>query len=414
MILPRYSLGLGDRFGRQGRAQLAAVVAARDLGVDLVPVWNKSHREHVITGTQPAAVRAKADAAVAALGWTGSYFVDADHVTMGTVDPFIAVCDYFTLDVADFVGRPASAAQVEAFVARYGSFATEGKIPGMDRKLGGADVAAIAGRYLLAARQAAAIYRHIASVKGAGNFITEVSMDEADSPQTPVELFFILAALAEERVPLQAIAPRFVGRFNKGIDYAGHLTRFEEHFRACLAVLAFAVRELELPPNLKLSVHSGSDKFSLYAPMARILREHRAGVHLKTAGTTWLEEVRGLALAGGEALRLVQEVYAEAYRRIEELSAPYTAVLDIDRSYLPHPDTVRRWSGEEYAAALHHDEGAAAYNPHFRQLMHVAFRVAAEMGPIYLQALDTHASVIGPLVTENLLERHIKPLFLQA
>ncbi|MDQ7848969.1 MAG: tagaturonate epimerase family protein [Armatimonadota bacterium] len=413
MILPPYSLGLGDRFGRQGRAQLAAVVAARDVGVDLAPVWNKSHREHAITGTQPAAVRAEADAAVAALGWTGPYFVDADHVTLGTVDPFIPACDYFTLDVADFVGRPASAAEIEAFVARYGHFARERKIPGMDQVPGDVDVAAIAGRYLLAARQAGAIYRHIASLRGAGNFITEVSMDETASPQTPVELFFILAALAEEQVPLQAIAPRFVGRFNKGIDYRGDLASFQEHFRACLGVIAFAVQELDLPATLKLSVHSGSDKFSLYGPMARILREHRAGVHLKTAGTTWLEEVAGLALAGGEALRLVQEIYARAYQRIEELSAPYAAVLEIDRSQLPYPDVVERWSGEEYAAALRHDEGAAAYNPHFRQLLHVAFKVAAEMGPVYLQALDAHADLIGPLVTENLLERHIRPLFLQ-
>ncbi len=414
MILPRYSLGLGDRFGRQGRAQLAAVLAARALGVDLVPVWNKSHREHVITGTQPAAVRAEADAAVAALGWTGPYFVDADHVTLGTVDPFIAVSDYFTLDVADVVGHPAPAAQIEAFVAPVRPVPTGRQIPGMGAAPSDVDVAAIAGRYLLAARQAGAIYRHIASAKGAGTFITEVSMDETDTPQTPVELFFILAALAEEQVPVQTIAPRFVGRFNKGIDYAGDLARFEEHFRACLAVIAFAVRELDLPATLKLSVHSGSDKFSLYAPMARILREHRAGVHLKTAGTTWLEEVAGLALAGGEALRLVQEIYAQAYRRIEELSAPYAAVLDIDRSQLPHPGTVRTWSGEEYAAALRHDEGAAAYNPHFRQLLHVAFKVAAEMGPAYLQALDAHAAAIGPLVTENLLEKHIRPLFLQA
>jgi len=415
VILPRYSLGLGDRFGRQGRAQLAAVVAAQGLGVDLAPVWNKSHREHVITGTRPAAVRVEADAAVAALGWRGPYFVDADHVTLATVDPFIAVSDYFTLDVADFVGRPAPAAQVDAFVARYGHFATERKIPGTEEAaVSTTDVGAIAGRYLLAAREAADIYRRIASVKGTGNFVTEVSMDETDSPQTPVELFFILAALAEEQVPVQAIAPRFVGRFNKGIDYVGDLGRFEEHFRACLAVLAFAVQELNLPATLKLSVHSGSDKFSLYAPMARILREHRAGVHLKTAGTTWLQEVEGLALAGGEALRLVQEIYAQAYERIEELSTPYAAVLDIDRSRLPHPDTVKKWSGEEYAAALRHHESSPAYNPHFRQLLHVAFKVAAEMGPAYLQALDAHAAVIGPLVTENLLEKHIRPLFSQA
>jgi hypothetical protein len=187
--------------------------------------------------------------------------------------------------------------------------------------------------------------------------------------------------------------------------------QFEREFAEDLAVIAFAVREFDLPANLKLSVHSGSDKFSIYGPIARVLRKTGAGVHLKTAGTTWLEEIAGLAASGGNALQLAQEIYMQAYGRIDELCAPYAAVIDIDRDRLPDPGEVRRWSGGEFVAALRHDPTSPAYNPHFRQLLHVSFKVAAEMGPAYLQALDAHAGVIGPLVTENLLERHIKPLF---
>ncbi len=178
-------------------------------------------------------------------------------------------------------------------------------------------------------------------------------------------------------------------------------------------MIGFAIQEFGLPVNLKLSVHSGSDKFSIYGPIARAIRNHSAGLHLKTAGTTWLEEVAGLATAGGDALKLAQEIYEKAYGRLEELCKPYAAVIDIDRARLPEPKTVRGWTGPEFAAALRHDQNCPAYNRHLRQLIHVGFKVAAEMGQVYYQALEAHAEVIGRLVTENLLEKHVKPLFIR-
>jgi hypothetical protein len=321
MMLPKNSMGIGDRFGRQGVAQLTAFVEARALGVDIAPVWNKSNREHLIVHTHPDSVRAEADAAVQALGWKGPYYVDADHIGLKTVDAFIAGSDFFTLDVADFTGQAAPEAEIQAFVARYRRYATDLKIPGIERTLhiSEQDMAGIARKYLRAVQEAGAIYRHIEAAKGRDRFITEVSIDETDTPQTPVELFFILAAVADQGIPVQTIAPKFTGRFNKGVDYGGDVARFEKEFTEDLAVIAFAIREFGLPANLKLSVHSGSDKFSIYAPMARALRKHGAGLHLKTAGTTWLEEVAGLAMAGGDALKLAQEIYEKAYGRLEEL-----------------------------------------------------------------------------------------------
>jgi hypothetical protein len=414
MQLSKYSMGIGDRFARQGEAQLAAFVQAKALGVDITPVWNKSNREHLIVHTHPDSVRAEADAAVKALGWKGPYHVDADHIGLKTVDAFISGSDFFTLDVADFVGKAAPEADIQDFVARQRRYATALRIPGIEGTLtvSEQEIAGIAGKYLLAVREAGAIYRHIESVKGRGRLITEVSIDETDTPQTPVDLFFILAAIADEMIPVQTIAPKFTGRFNKGVDYVGDLAQFEKEFNEDLAVIAFAIREFGLPANLKLSVHSGSDKFSIYGPMAHAMRKHDAGLHLKTAGTTWLEEVAGLAMAGGDGLKLAQEIYEKAYDRIEDLCRPYAAVIDIDRARLPEPKTVRGWSGAEYAASLRHDQKCRAYNPHFRQLLHVGFKVAAEMGPTYLQALEANAAVIGRLVTENLLEKHIKPVFI--
>src|SRR5439155_12458689 len=126
-----------------------------------------------------------------------------------------------------------------------------------------------------------------------------------------------------------------------------------------------------------LSVHSGSDKFSLYPIMGQAIREQDAGLHLKTAGTTWLEEVIGLAESGGEGLALAKEVYAKALTKMDELCAPYAAVIDIDGPKLPRPDVVDDWSSQQFVAALRHDPKNPAFNSSLRQLIHVGFKVAA-------------------------------------
>lgn len=237
-------------------------------------------------------------------------------------------------------------------------------------------------------------------------------MDETDSPQTPVELLIILAAIADEKIPIQTIAPKFTGRFNKGVDYVGNVAQFSKEFNEDLATIAFAVKTYGLPANLKLSVHSGSDKFSIYKPIHDAMKRFDAGVHLKTAGTTWLEELIGLAEAGGYGLEIAKEVYAEAYGHMEELTAPYATVIDIDAAQLPTPAQVNGWTSERYTSALRHEQGNKAYNPSFRQLLHVGFKVAAKMGDRYLTALEANEDVVARNVTENLYYRHIRPVFL--
>jgi hypothetical protein len=414
MIVGKYSLGIGDRFGRQGKAQLAAVIKAKETGLDITPVWNKSHREHTIVGTKPADTRREADEAVAACGWKVPYFVDADHIGLKNVDQFIESSDFFTLDVADFISRPADEKDIARFVTKRGKYVGTLEIPGIEMGLHVTQeqIRAIAAKYLFAVKQAGEIYRHIASAKGAENFITEVSMDETDQPQPPVEMFFILAAIADEGIPAATIAPKFTGRFNKGVDYVGETGAFAGEFEQDLAVVAFAAAEFGLPRDLKLSVHSGSDKFSIYGPINRALKKFDAGLHLKTAGTTWLEELAGLAMAGGNGLAIAKEIYAGAMLRIEELCQPYATVIDIDRAKLPAPQQVAKWDGQKFAAVLRHDQMCPHYNPHFRQLLHIAYKLAAEQRQWYLDALDKYEDIIAPHVTANLYERHIKPLFI--
>ena len=412
--LGKFSFGLGDRFGHQGRAQLRACILASELGADFVPVWNKSNREHLFIGTEPSSLRAEADAAVKALGWKPSYHVDADHIRLETVDRFIAPSDFFTIDVADSIGKPASAADVKAFADRHPELIGTVSIPHIAHPFAitRAEVERVANKFLLATQDARKIYQHIAKAKGAEHFITEVSMDETDSPQTPPELLIILAAIADQKIPIQTIAPKFTGRFNKGVDYVGDVKQFEKEFNEDLAVIAFAIQKYSLPPSLKLSVHSGSDKFSIYEPMRRALKKFDAGVHIKTAGTTWLEELIGLAEAGGDGLEIAKEIYAYAMDHVDEFCAPYATVIDIHKDKLPPTDVVNKWSSKQFTDALRHDQKNPAYNPSFRQLLHVSFKVAAKKGDRYLNALKKHEAIVAKNVTENLFARHMKPLLL--
>jgi hypothetical protein len=415
VILEKYSFGIGDRFGHQGKAQLQAIINAKKYGINITPVWNKSHREHTIIHTEPDSVRTEADQAVEKLGWGGSYYVDADHINLKNVELFIDYSDFFTLDVADFIGKSATEDEINTFVNKYGKYAGSLAIPGIDKtiEITRGQILEIAHKVLFAVKEAGKIYRHIEGVKGTDNFITEVSMDETDIPQSPVEMFFILAAIADEGIPAQTIAPKFTGRFNKGVDYVGDVMQFEKEFNQDLAVIAFAVEEFGLPKNLKLSMHSGSDKFSIYKSMNKALKKFDAGLHIKTSGTTWLEELIGLATVGGDSLSIAKQVYAKALSRFDELCGPYAAVIDIDKDKLPSPEAVDQWSGAEFADALRHDQSCDKYNPDFRQLLHVAYKIAAEMGTDYLNALEKHEKIIAHNVTENIYERHIKPIFME-
>jgi tagaturonate epimerase len=414
MELEKYSIGIGDRFGLEGVAQLRGLSEAERLGVGITPVWNKSNREHTLIGTSPQDTRRASDDAVHRSGWTRSYFVDADHIGLVTVDRFLEPCDFFTIDVADAIGKPPDRLALADFMATVKPFIGTMNIPGMQEpvKVTHDLLEAIAVKYLAAVMEAGAVYRAIAGKKGQGRFVTEVSFDEAARPQSPAELFFILGGIAREGIPVQTVAPKFTGEFLKGVDYVGDIDRFTHEFEDDLAVLSAAVETFKLPSSLKLSIHSGSDKFSIYPAMRQAIITRNAGLHLKTAGTTWLEEVAGLAASGGDALDLMREIYALALDRFDELSRPYLSVINIDKARLPKAEEVKAWSSDEYTAALEHNQARAEFNPHFRQLLHIAFRLAAEAGPKFMNMLRECRGTIEPRVTANIFARHIRPLFI--
>ncbi|MDE0627595.1 MAG: tagaturonate epimerase family protein [Bryobacterales bacterium] len=412
--IEKYTFGVGDRFAQQARPQLRACMMALDRGVCVNPVWNKSHREHLIVGTQPPSVRAAADEAVRALQWQEGYYVDADHINLDTVDGYLDTSDFFTIDVAYAIGRKAEPSAVDALVRAHPELIGTIRIDGIDEpiKTTRETVERCMGQFLFAVQEAGRIYRHIRSAKGGEHFVTEVSMDETDDPQTPAELLVILALIASEGIPVQTIAPKFTGRFNKGVDYVGDRAQFSKEFSDDIAVIRHAVAHYGLPPGLKLSVHSGSDKFSIYPAIREGIRRFGVGVHVKTAGTNWLEELVGLAEAGGDGLGLAKEVYSKAHAASAALCEPYAAVIDIDPDRLPSPREVGSWDSSQYTSALRHDQSCPEYNPHFRQLLHVGYKIAAKIGDRYYRMLDECEESIARNVTENLFDRHIEPLFL--
>ena len=413
LTLERFSCGIGDRFGQEAKAQLRAFQMLAQQGIDVTPVWNKSNREHTFIGSEPQSVFVAAEAAVSALKWTRSWHIDADHIRLETVDRFMPWSDFFTIDVADFIGQPADPGEVKAFAERHPELVGKVHVKGLQQSLSISreEVERVVAHYQVAVREAGKIYRHICANKGEGKIIAEVSMDETENSQTPPELLIILVLLAEEKVRLQTIAPKFTGRFNKGVDYVGELTQFEREFNDDLAVISHAIATYGLPANLKLSVHSGSDKFSLYPIIRRALARTGAGVHLKTAGTTWLEELIGLAEAGGDGLQLAKEIYAYALTHVDELCAPYASVIDIHRDKLPGTGVVNKWNGPQLANALRHIPTHPEFNPHMRQLLHVSFKVAAKAGNRYLDLLRANEAIVSKQVTDNLYQRHLAPLF---
>jgi hypothetical protein len=218
--------------------------------------------------------------------------------------------------------------------------------------------------------------------------------------------------IAEFKIPVNTIAPKFSGRFNKGVDYKGDMKKFEQEFEADLLVINYAIANFGLPANLKISVHSGSDKFSIYPIIGKLVRKHNSGLHLKTAGTTWLEEVIGLAKSGGKGLNMAKRIYSEAFGRIDELTKPYASVVEIDLAQLPNPEEVNNWNSKQYVDVLQHDLSNKNYNLSFRQLIHVGYKVAAEAGDEFRNLLYENKEIIGECVSRNILERHINRIFI--
>jgi len=337
------SAGLGDRLGLATPGHVRAV---RTAGGGLRPIFaQQSIREMSRTGRTPVEVMDDATWGTLAEGWRGGVGADADHLkTPDDVDACLAAgFSFFTVDPGDHVDSTADGAGPEELRSAVAALPwTELEDTEADLRvrylgrtvvvedhtfeLDEATVLRAAAKYGRAVAHVVRMERHLrTAAAGSREVELEVSVDETETPTTPAEHYWVASELRRLGVEWVSLAPRFVGRFEKGVDYIGDLDALE----ADLAAHAAIARQLG---PYKLSLHSGSDKFSVY-PIAA--RQTRGLVHLKTAGTSYLEALRTVA---GLDAGLFREIYVFARERYETDRASYHVSARLDRA--PAPEDV--------------------------------------------------------------------------
>jgi len=357
------ALGLGDRLGLGTPGHIEAV-----RGTGLAPfLAQQSIREMTRTARSPEDVMRDAVFGALQAGWAGGFGSDADHLKSSEdIDRTLAAgFTMFTIDPGDHVDATADAAdasQLREKVARLPWDAldsseadAQARYAGREFTLAGGGTLAVseeafaraAAKYGRAVAHTARMYRHLVEVAGARPFELEVSVDETESPTTPEEHWFVASELARLEVKWVSLAPRYVGRFEKGVDFIGDL----DALRASLVRHAAVARTLG---PYKLGIHSGSDKFSVY-PIAAELADGL--VHVKTAGTSYLEALRVLARRRSALFR---EIFTFARERYEEDKRTYHVSADLAK--VPEPSAV---PDAQLDAALDRFDD--------RQVLHVTF-----------------------------------------
>jgi len=357
------AVGTGDRLGIATPGHIRAV---RGTGVVVFPA-QQSIREMTRTHRSARQVMDEACWGVLEEGWGEGFGSDADHLKNTTdIDTCVAAgFTMFTIDPGDHVDDSADALEGGALGERFeavDSDALETTAADLRREyLSGAvtlagDVklepdeemlARAAVKYGAAVAHTAAMFRHVAGAMGERAFELEMSVDETETPTTTFEHYFVARELSRLGVKWVSLAPRFVGEFEKGIDYRGDVKRFANSFAGHVAVMR------EFGPY-KISIHSGSDKFSIYPVMAELAD---GLVHLKTAGTSYLEALRVIAHMAPELFR---EILEFAFERYDTDKASYHVSAD--------PGKVKRPADLKDRAlpkVLDGDDG--------RQLLHVTF-----------------------------------------
>ena len=365
------ALGCGDRLGCATPGHIRACRAA-----DVVPVLaQQSIREMDRTGRSPREVLDDVSWAVFQEGYTAGFGADADHLkTPEAVDDCVAAgYTMYTIDPSDHVNNRADALEGDALTDRFrdlpwdpldsspaecltrytgAPFPVEGDDERLEVEFDDQTVKRAAVKYGAALAHTRTLAEHLArrydEVRPDDEYDLEMSVDETETPTRLHEHYFVAAELRRLGVDVTSLAPRFVGAFEKGIDYVGDLDAFEEQFRAHAAIA-------QSEGGYKLSIHSGSDKFSVYPILGRYAGHH---LHLKTAGTSFLEALR---VPARHAPGFFREMVACAFDRFQEDRATYHVTTDLDA--IPPPDAVADEVLE--SAYLDDDDG--------RQLLHITY-----------------------------------------
>jgi hypothetical protein len=387
------SFGFGDRLGLATPGHIAAV-----RGTGFAPVFaQQSVRENSRTGRTPLQVVDDARRAVEAAGWEEPWGADADHLKdPADLQPFVAAgYTFYTVDPGEHVDNGADTDPIGVLRQKIAEARRSGR--------SALDYGELAELYLCAAPAGEApwgrfeeesllralvkygraiahtttMYRHLTGLQEQFDF--EVSVDETDSPTTPLEHFFIASELTRAGVRFTSLAPRFTGRFEKGVDYIGDLTALDGE----LALHAAVTRHFG---SYKLSLHSGSDKFSIYPLMVRHWGQR---LHVKTAGTSYLEALRALAQTEPALFRGILEL---ALARYPADRATYHVSAEAGLVGVPARDADLADLLEDF---------------HARQVLHVTFGSAlGRYGPELKAALVRHAAAYDTNLQRH-FERHL-------
>ena len=349
------SFGFGDRIGLATPGHIRALGGAR-----IAPVLaQQSVRENDRTGRTFAQVLADAVFGVLQEGYAGAYGADADHLK--SIEDALEAAElgytFFTCDPSDHV-VPAEELPEKELRRRFSALPKRAElereyldrtfeIKGLGRlRFSGPELARAAVKYMGAVEFAAEMYHALRKVLP-GGFDFELSVDEAETPTSPLEHFLIVRELVKRDVQLTSLAPRFSGSLEKAVDYRGDLEVFRRDLRAHVAI-AVALG------GYRISLHSGSDKFSLYPLFAK---EAGGLFHVKTAGTSYLVALEVVAVRAPELFR---EIYRLSLERFPEDRATYHLTTDLSR--VPDPASPR---DEELPRLLS--------EPDPRQVLHVAY-----------------------------------------
>jgi tagaturonate epimerase len=369
------SFGFGDRLGLATPGHYAA---ARKF--DFAPIFaQQSIREFERTQRTPQEVIRAATTALGELGFTGAWGADADHLKLPEHVERTAAAGFcfFTIDPSEYVGKGALTPELESLY-----LGRKFEVPGVGAmQFDQPSLRAAATKYGRALEHCALMGRHIAKTMGARPFEIEISVDETDEPTSALEHFFIGSELKRHQVPnVVSVAPRFIGEFEKGIDYKGDLKKFEATLREQVAIARHC-------GPYKISIHSGSDKFSAYPVIGRVCGDL---LHVKTSGTSYLEALRAVARADVKLFAEIVEFCREHFdvdRKSYHISATTAQVMALPVYSTPKQEAIflDEVTGRQL---LHVTFGSVLTNPNFK--------------PRILDLLQKQ-----PALHEELLEKHL-------
>ena len=403
----RTSFGFGDRMGLATPGHVQALRTADPNGT-IAPIFaQQSVRENSRIGRTPQQVMDDATWGIFQAGWRAPWGADADHVKEpADLASFVAAgYTFFTIDPSDHVDNAAQTDSPDTLPAKVAAlpwdtlqssyddvhdrycrrpFILDGVALGFDEVI----LRRALAKYGRALAHTMTIAGELTGQVGGKPYDLEMSIDETDTPTSVHEHFFIVNELTRGRVPIVSLAPRFVGKFQKGVDYVGNLDEFERELARHAAIMRYF-------GSYKLSIHTGSDKFSIYPAIAR---QMQGRVHVKTAGTSYLEALRVMAAEDPVFFRHILDLSRDRFEKDRK-----TYFLDARLSRVPENSSL---ADSDLPALLEHFDS--------RQLLHVTFgSILDEFGPAFHNFIDRHEAEYNAVLEAHFV-RHLVPFVEEA